>query len=176
MSALPDSIRHPATIDEAQLVLQCRFRTGRVSGPGGQHRNKVETAVFVTHVPTGLEARGSERRSQLENRSAAIKRLRLKLAIQFRTPTASAEHAASPLWCGRRRGRKLVVSYGHGDYPALLAEALDVVTALRFDIVGGAHILGVSTSQLARLIRMDRSAGATLNLWRATVGLRPLSD
>lgn len=69
-----------------------------------------------------------------------------------------------------------MVSYGHGDYPALLAEALDVVTALRFDIVGGAHILGVSTSQLARLIRMDRSAGATLNLWRATVGLRPLSD
>ena len=71
---------HPATIDEEILARDCEILTGRVGGPGGQHRNRVDTAVWVMHTPTGIEAQASERRSQIENKRMAMRRLRRKLA------------------------------------------------------------------------------------------------
>lgn len=52
-----------------------RIRTSRASGPGGQHVNKVNTAVHVTHLPTGLSVQASEQRSQQQNLKAAMARL-----------------------------------------------------------------------------------------------------
>ena len=72
---------HPAAIPEEELLKQCEIGFGRTSGPGGQHRNKVETAVYITHLPTGTEASASERRKQFENRVMAIKRLREAIRI-----------------------------------------------------------------------------------------------
>ena len=46
---------HPACLTEAALLKQCVLRFGRTAGPGGQHRNKVETAVCITHTASGLE-------------------------------------------------------------------------------------------------------------------------
>lgn len=48
-------------------------------GPGGQHRNKVETGVRLTHRPSGLVVQATERRSQSANRDAAFERLAEKL-------------------------------------------------------------------------------------------------
>ena len=67
---------HPATLSEPVLLKQCVINFGRTSGPGGQHRNKVETAVRVEHTPTGVAAAATERRKQQENRREAIRRLR----------------------------------------------------------------------------------------------------
>ncbi|MFM7261896.1 MAG: peptide chain release factor family protein, partial [bacterium] len=48
--------RHPSTLEEPDFLSQCEIETGRVSGPGGQHRNRVDTAVWIKHVPTAVEA------------------------------------------------------------------------------------------------------------------------
>jgi len=55
------------------------FETMRASGPGGQHVNRTESAVRVTHVPTGLQASASEERSQHRNKALAVARLSRKL-------------------------------------------------------------------------------------------------
>jgi peptide chain release factor len=47
----------------------------RASGPGGQHVNRTESAVRVTHLPTGVQASAMEERSQHRNRKLALARL-----------------------------------------------------------------------------------------------------
>src|SRR5205823_6129376 len=59
--ATADHPRHPAAMDPEALAAECAFRATRRSGPGGQNRNKVETAVILTHRPTGIRAEASER-------------------------------------------------------------------------------------------------------------------
>jgi hypothetical protein len=165
---------HPATIEPEELLRACRLETGRVGGPGGQHRNRVDTAVCLVHDPTGLDATATERRSQIQNRSRALFRLRLKLAVRCRTVTSRDRHNPSELWRRRRQGEKMPVNPEHEDYPALLAEAMDVIVARRYDVAGAAGVLGITMSQLTRLIRHERHAFAVVNEGRARTGLAKL--
>jgi ribosome-associated protein len=64
--------------DEA-LLAQCDVQTHRASGPGGQHRNKAETAVRLVHEPSGVVAEGKDQRMQSANLRSALGRLREKL-------------------------------------------------------------------------------------------------
>ena len=165
---------HPATIDEELLMRACEVQTGRVGGPGGQHRNKVDSAVFIVHLPTGIEAQATERRSQRENKHVAVRRLRRKLASHVRTLATRDRHECSELWKRRRQGDKLTVNPDHEDYPGLLAEALDLVVARRYDLAGAASLLGITMSQLSRLIHHDKGAFAKVNAGREACGLPPL--
>lgn len=162
---------HPAQLPVDQLLAVCRIETTRRSGPGGQHRNKVETAVVVEHLPTGLRGEASERRSQLRNRHTAIQRLRVNLALVVREVP---EAAPSDLWQQRIAGGRVAVSTEHEDYPALLAEALDVVHAHDCDVSLAAPRLGVTATQLVKLLRTEHAALAQVNDQRQALGLSPL--
>lgn len=56
----------------------------RSSGPGGQHKNKTESAVRVRHIPSGIVVTASESRSQHRNRQVALERLAERLAARNR--------------------------------------------------------------------------------------------
>ena len=58
---------------------QCSIRYTKGSGPGGQHKNKVETCVIVKHNPTGLQEKCEDGRSKLANYKLAMQRLQKKV-------------------------------------------------------------------------------------------------
>ena len=159
---------HPAALPADGLLSQCDETRTRRGGPGGQHRNKVETAVVLVHRPTGVSAEGSERRSQAENRRVALWRLRLALALAHREPPAATPSA---LWASRVRGSQLAIAADHDDYPALVAEAIDRLMAVGFEMRPAADALGVSMSQLTKLFRKVPAAWVAINRLRGDAGL-----
>ena len=76
MAVAPQVAARAAALSDEALLLECEVNVYIGSGPGGQHRNKTESAVRLTHLPTGITVNASERRSQLMNRGAALERLR----------------------------------------------------------------------------------------------------
>jgi len=71
--------------DPVVLKRQVVVETYRSSGPGGQRKNKVETAVRLRHLPSGITVIATEHRSQAENRKLAFERLRDRL-IKWNRP------------------------------------------------------------------------------------------
>jgi hypothetical protein len=153
---------HPASLPPEKLLLGCDIKKTRRGGPGGQHRNKVESAIVITHRPTSIIGQAGERRSQHENRAVAIERLRVNLALGVRDPV-SPEQSPSELWRGRVKGQKISVSDQHADFPAVLAEALDFLAACEFDVVATAERLAISSSQLVKLLKSVPPAFQYLN-------------
>jgi protein subunit release factor B len=76
----------PMAIHLKKLLEQCDVETFRGSGPGGQHRNKTESAVRMTHRPTGIVRVASDERSQLLNRKIALERIWRALEARRRKP------------------------------------------------------------------------------------------
>src|SRR4030095_7754392 len=85
---------HLLASDDA-LVAQCDVDRYRASGPGGQHRNKTESAVRLRHRATGVTAIGEDSRSQGENRLHAVRRLRAAIALEVREPVELERYAPS---------------------------------------------------------------------------------
>ena len=165
---------HPARRSAEELLKECLVTRTRRSGPGGQHRNKVETAIVLKHRPTELMAEAAERRSQKENQQMALWRLRIKLALEVRSPAEEQEAEPSELWKSRLQGTRIVVSGKHEDFPALLAEAFDTIEAADFDLPTAAERLRCTASQLVKLLAQEPAALVRLNSQRAERGLRPL--
>lgn len=165
---------HPAARAEEELLKQCEIGKGRSSGPGGQHRNKVETQVTITHTPTGIIGQASERRSAAENRKVAIFRLRLTLATRVRTPVPTGD-ARSVLWRSRCTAQgRILCNPEHRDFPAMLAEALNMIEASNLDPKKAAIRLECSTSQLIKFVKDHPPAFEAWNKARNEQTMPPL--
>ncbi len=69
-----------APLAAAALKNEVEITAFKSSGPGGQHKNKTESAIRIKHLPTGIIVTASESRSQIKNRELAWQRLLEKLA------------------------------------------------------------------------------------------------
>ncbi len=164
---------HPSVWPSDSLLAECSVRFMRRSGPGGQNRNKVETAAILTHGPTGIVAEANETRSQGENRRVALFRLRLALALAVRTPVESSL-VPSELWRTRVRSGRISINPDHEDFPALLAEALDFLERDQYEPRPAAEKLATTPSQLIGLLRSAPAAFAKVNAKRLERGLHRL--
>ena len=64
---------------DEDLLRECEVDTFRSSGPGGQHVNKTESAVRLTHKPSGVVVTSRQERSQHRNKEICLQRLRKKV-------------------------------------------------------------------------------------------------
>jgi protein subunit release factor B len=85
-AALRAAARRAVRLPEAALRAECEEAFFIASGPGGQHRNKTESGVRLTHRATGVTVSATERRSQSQNRGVALERLRERLAALMVEP------------------------------------------------------------------------------------------
>ncbi len=143
-----------------ELARLCRVESFRGVGPGGQKRNKTETAVRVTLESEGLSAFDDQTRSQHQNKHHALRKLRLLIALNCRQVpgpwTAPVPSPNSPAW------------------ETWLGAAIDALEEKQYHLAEAAALLGCSTNQLAKNLGQRPAVWQFLNQQRQQRGLSPL--
>lgn len=165
-----------------QLMAQCEMDFFKSSGPGGQHRNKRESAVRLKHLPSGIIAQATEDRSQHKNRAVAIARLRTLLALKVRNVVNLEEYTppkellqilpAKSTIRGSETGPQ--IGPNNMKFAFGMQALLDLLFAVEGSVSNAAKKLGLSTGALSRLILSDDSLRMAVNQLRASKGMKPL--
>jgi len=162
-------------LDDRQLLAQCEVHTYRASGPGGQKRNKTDSAVRLHHTPTGLIVTATESRSQHENKARAVRRLREAIALRVRRPVERAAFRR-PAWLEDLLGpeRRLNPSPRSPAYWHVVRLVMDVLEACAGGVAETAEWLGVSTGNLVHFLESDGKIWEQANRIRERHGCKPL--
>ena len=174
----PDSPDLWLALSDQELAAQCRVERFRVSGPGGQHRNKTDSAVRLTHEPSGVVGFASERRSQHQNRLMALARLRRNIALELRADI-DLEGYRPPRTLQRILPRSLQtgqpgkdrVGPKHREFWTGAGPLLDLFNVLRGSIGDCASQMGCSSNQLTKLFASEPQLWAAANAIREQHGL-----
>jgi hypothetical protein len=158
---------------DAALLAECEVDTYRASGPGGQKRNKTESAVRLRHRPSGIIVIAEESRSQPENKARAVRRLRKALTVRLRRPVEAEGAPEAVKACIDKRGR-LDVGRRDTRYLPAVASALDVFAARRGSMADTAKQLGITTGNLSAFLTEDEDVYVEANRLRASFGQKPL--
>jgi hypothetical protein len=158
-------MKHPTCLPIDVLLKDCDLDFYRGSGPGGQHRNKVETGVRITHRPSGVVASAGERRSQSENRREAIQRLRIRLAIELRSETADSADIVTA-WISKG---KIRIAESNPEWPAFLTQLLDSLAVNSWDPKRVAEPLQTTPSQILRILKQEPQAWARFTQLRQSL-------
>jgi hypothetical protein len=154
----------PPGLSDDQLLRQCAVDTYRASGPGGQHRNKTDSAVRLRHLPTGVSVIAEESRSRHDNKATAVRRLRAAIAMEVRTPVDRL-HFHAPDWfrAALNKAGRLKLGRRDGRYWPCAALLLDVLAACEGRMSDSAGLLGITTGNLSGFLTSDPQLMAAAN-------------
>lgn len=167
----PEALRARLQFDDARLMAECDIHLHRTGGPGGQHRNKVETAVRLVHRPSGITVTAGETRSQHENKATAIRRLREAIATEIRVPLPAAV-----IWpeSVRIQNGRLRVNEANAGLPETIATVLDALSDARGNLSEAAVRIGVTSSSVTKFLFAHPRAWTAAQGIRAAYSLGPL--
>ena len=170
-------------LSDDDLLAQCQIHIYRSSGPGGQHRNKVSSAVRIKHEPSGISAQGEESRLQGHNKRMAIKRLRMEIACCVRQPVdldapeipeAVRECVIGTRGRGGQGTARLVVGRKNIRFWSVAAFLLDTLVAAEGRLSTVAGIVGITTSNLTGVLKSQRRLYTAAQQIRGDFCLKPL--
>ena len=167
----PELLRARLDFDDARLLAECEVHVHRTGGPGGQHRNKVASAVRLRHRASGFVVTATERRSQQENKANAVRRLREAIAVGIRLPPPSQINWPEGV---QFQGRQLKINSKNPAVWCVLALVLDQLAAQAGQVGPAGLCLRVSPSSLTRFLADHPKAWTEANRIRRAAGLSPL--
>jgi hypothetical protein len=167
--------------EETALLRDCRVDTYKSSGPGGQRKNKVATAVRLVHGPSGISAQGQQTRSQARNKTLALRNLRMHIACACRMPQnldqlVIPDELAECFQRSRRQGKqqdvrmRLAVTSGNWWFWPAAAFVLDVLETAQGQLSNASRALRISTANLAAFLRSHRNLLAAAQAIRQAHG------
>lgn len=150
-----------------ELLRACTLKGFQGSGPGGQHRNKTNTGVCLKLPAYNLEIKSCESRSVSENKTHALHRMQLALALYVREEPKNPEKLKFPGSNGR-------VQPSNPGYPQFIADVLDIANANGGDTKEAAKAFGLSPTALTKILHADKHVLKAMQDIRTKKGKPPL--